>query len=159
MHRISTATVVVFLCTLNVDIFLTKGVIMSEKPQKMLIAITKEIYTCNRSSHRHLTYDVAEKCIKRFPYKQGVVKVRFLSRNIDIAIDILNGSTLKAAGDAYNVSATRARQIFYNMMRKYRLAYDPTITGKPFIFSLWFLRENKAPVTDWLLAHKDSAIQ
>ena len=103
------------------------------EPVKKTIIIHKEIWSCNYPKHRHLSYDVAKKCMERRPINSTVPTS--LNRNINISIDILNGESYKNVGNKYGISAGRASQIFCDLWLKCKFS-NPSVVEDAFAAGL-----------------------
>ena len=78
-----------------------------------------EYFTC-LSNHRHQTYEIAEACIaktERVVQNKELAKER-RKRDIDSAISLLSGETVKSVADRYNISECTINSRFGNMIRR-----------------------------------------
>ena len=88
--------------------------------EKKLELIEVEYWTCHNENHRHKTLAVAEKCIKKHESKPRKKVKRWTHEMLLNVLDMRDkGVTFREIGEAYQVSANRARQVHWkaNMMR------------------------------------------
>ena len=90
------------------------------KPTEVKKTIQVTYWTCANASHNHRSEAVATACIEKHDRRSAAKpKNKWTTEMlINAAEMILNGSTIKAAGEHYGVSPGRMRQVMAKALRR-----------------------------------------
>ena len=88
------------------------------KPQKKTIFVKKEIWTCRKQHHRHISEDTAWSCLSRISENPAPPKSELIARGIHAAKLALNGTTFKAVGEELGIGDSGARVLVLRHIRR-----------------------------------------
>lgn len=110
---------------------------MTPEQKTEVVAVVKTYWTCAQPAHRHMSEEVARKCLEKHSRRKSMPPIaRPRGVVVDMFRAVAEGETMAAVGRAHGITGQRVRQILSKEMRRSRCSwnageYDPTQDATP----------------------------